>query len=522
MKKLLCFFVFAVCLALFGVTAFAAAGDIDADDSVTATDARLALRMSVDLEPALSSDPEKTAAADADLDGSVTAMDARLILRASVELVDLSEILPESARLTEEELAEKYRQSLMIIRKDLGDEVHESFGFLISSDGKLLTTFDAVRGAESLQVSDLQGKKYEISSVQCNESEGLVLMQLNGTFDVPAVNRTDYSEGSAVYSFYASGTVWTFEQGIIYDLNWKLPNSEQPESFFIRTTMTGEISKIGMPMMDAYGRFMCILSNVYLGWANGISITEALRRLDGASPMTVKELCEKESGVTLTVPLTEAKVFTGANVFCPVIVQGRKGYDLRCASDSGCVRAELRNDGCEYVLITALKPNQTATVTVWASGHWATRVEIHVQVVGDEDEALVVFAGTPIPDFGALNSRLPDSSGYQENGNTAKITQYYRFNDNDDVIAYLETYAYWLEQLGFVCDKNDSMYEATGANGIETWEYHNEEYGVTLKTELSLQFVSDHFVEDGVEYFGYYYADGFRLNAEWTIDAEEP
>ncbi|MBQ7687787.1 MAG: hypothetical protein IJT27_01085, partial [Clostridia bacterium] len=78
MKKLLCFFVFAVCLALFGVAAFAAAGDIDADDSVTATDARLALRMSVDLEPALSSDPEKTAAADADLDGSVTAMDARL------------------------------------------------------------------------------------------------------------------------------------------------------------------------------------------------------------------------------------------------------------------------------------------------------------------------------------------------------------------------------------------------------------------------------------------------------------
>lgn len=59
-------------------------GDIDNDWKITASDARLALRLSVKLEDGLSAPQLK--AADVDFDGSVTAADARIILRTSVRL----------------------------------------------------------------------------------------------------------------------------------------------------------------------------------------------------------------------------------------------------------------------------------------------------------------------------------------------------------------------------------------------------------------------------------------------------
>lgn len=70
-------------LSVFCVTASALSCDADSDGKVTASDARLALRHSVDLEE-LTGDAFK--AADADSDGVVTASDARFILRLSVGL----------------------------------------------------------------------------------------------------------------------------------------------------------------------------------------------------------------------------------------------------------------------------------------------------------------------------------------------------------------------------------------------------------------------------------------------------
>ena len=60
-------------------------GDLDADGSVTASDARLTLRASVSLEHF---GLFRTQKADLDLDGSVTAADARGILRTAVGLTD--------------------------------------------------------------------------------------------------------------------------------------------------------------------------------------------------------------------------------------------------------------------------------------------------------------------------------------------------------------------------------------------------------------------------------------------------
>ena len=63
-------------------------GDVDGDGSITAADARLALRASVKLETLTDA---QTKAADVDGQPGITAADARLILRASVKLEELKD-----------------------------------------------------------------------------------------------------------------------------------------------------------------------------------------------------------------------------------------------------------------------------------------------------------------------------------------------------------------------------------------------------------------------------------------------
>ena len=59
-------------------------GDVNGDSRVTSADARLVLRVSVQLETL--SDDAALAAADYNGDGHITSADARLILRAAVGL----------------------------------------------------------------------------------------------------------------------------------------------------------------------------------------------------------------------------------------------------------------------------------------------------------------------------------------------------------------------------------------------------------------------------------------------------
>lgn len=84
MKKFICAFI-SLSLLMTGMVFSNAAekGDVDADGTLSASDARLALRNSVGLEEFTD---EQKALADFDGNGSVTAADARAILRVSVGL----------------------------------------------------------------------------------------------------------------------------------------------------------------------------------------------------------------------------------------------------------------------------------------------------------------------------------------------------------------------------------------------------------------------------------------------------
>ena len=89
LKKLFCIALALCLLMLFPLCAGAASrGDVDGDGSVTAADARLALRAAVGLEKAIVKGTAAFTAADVDGDGTITAADARTILRIAVKLED--------------------------------------------------------------------------------------------------------------------------------------------------------------------------------------------------------------------------------------------------------------------------------------------------------------------------------------------------------------------------------------------------------------------------------------------------
>ena len=95
-RTVVCLLVFA--LLFCAAPAFAAErmpGDVNGDNVVAPEDARLALRLSVQLESWKPGSPAYTAA-DADGDGTVTAADARIILRASVGLETIEPAITEA------------------------------------------------------------------------------------------------------------------------------------------------------------------------------------------------------------------------------------------------------------------------------------------------------------------------------------------------------------------------------------------------------------------------------------------
>ena len=89
MKKIIAIIISVITVILtfaFSASAATLKGDVNIDHVTNAADARLALRMSVGLEPHNS---QRECYADVDYDGKVTAADARIILRASVGLEEI-------------------------------------------------------------------------------------------------------------------------------------------------------------------------------------------------------------------------------------------------------------------------------------------------------------------------------------------------------------------------------------------------------------------------------------------------
>ncbi len=104
-----------VALCLTPVFAARVPGDADGDGKVTASDARIALRIAVELEN-IAPGSEAYKAANVDGDGKVTASDARLILRAAVGLEELGggTDTPPAGGMTAEEAEGRFNEAMQL------------------------------------------------------------------------------------------------------------------------------------------------------------------------------------------------------------------------------------------------------------------------------------------------------------------------------------------------------------------------------------------------------------------------
>lgn len=106
--RILSIFIILTILVSLVVPVYAAGysiGDVDGNGTITAADARLALRASVGLEKL---SVKQIIAADIDRKSGITASDARLILRASVGLENLSAQNKPGTEVSDKTIAEKY------------------------------------------------------------------------------------------------------------------------------------------------------------------------------------------------------------------------------------------------------------------------------------------------------------------------------------------------------------------------------------------------------------------------------
>ena len=129
-------------LGAFSFSAFAAVtvGDVDANGSITAGDARLALRAAVYLE---SFTGAKFNRADADADGRITASDARLILRAAVQLAEVSS---DGTKIVDKRNPSRAFRDFVIANGVLLNEERSWYGYVVSDTMQDGTEIDYVIG----------------------------------------------------------------------------------------------------------------------------------------------------------------------------------------------------------------------------------------------------------------------------------------------------------------------------------------------------------------------------------------
>ena len=290
MKKIctLLLSVLLVFLLVFGVSA-AALGDVDADGSVTAADARLALRRAVDLETFARGSAQYTAA-DADRDGTVTAADARLILRAAVGLENLNP----AEKLDPTEIFKLASRFTFEVRAENTDTVSTGSGFAISSDGKIVTNYHVVDEAQTISVTDYNGKTYPVVRVLAFDEElDLAVLEIAAETNPAELNYADYETGSSIYALGSSiGLTGTFSPGMI---SAKARRLEGERVIYIQHTAPISHGNSGGPLLDDCGRVLGVNVAYFEGGQNlNLAIpVRYLDELDFGNPMTVAQLAAR-------------------------------------------------------------------------------------------------------------------------------------------------------------------------------------------------------------------------------------
>ena len=486
MKKLLVILSALCALLLFAVSASAyTLGDVDGNGEVEVTDARYALRAAVGLET-YAPDSEAFIAADTDFNGELEVADARNILRAAVGLEDMADRLPESARLTEEEMFAHVRKSIV--------SVNYGYGFAVDDRGTIVTSFFNIEDYDAITVKDYQDRELPVEAVLlADQKHNIVVLKISG--DVPAisVNHSFYSAGDAVYTV-KRGDNNGFDgmaQGTILSLHQVLENRRMLNGYYasffdminVKMDLKNEYDYCGLPLLDRFGRAIGIIC------VDDIRTPEfskfyvlpmwIMEQADLSEPMTETEFFKGRQEISLSVDIDHYTMLPNATGFIVVDVYGPY-YGLLEAENhpSVSVIAPEGVDGRSVILkVYSSGPCKDEPLVI-KTEDGSAKCTVYFTV--SEDAYLNIPGFEFMPDLGALIHTEPH---YYENRDFSYVALVYWVGDKNlsgEDIFY--QYTAYLSYMGYEFVKDEISDEDLTISyyfyneALDTTVLYNENY----------------------------------------------
>lgn len=209
----------------------------------------------------------------------------------------LSTIEVKPKELTAEEVYEKCSKATVeIIAEIAGDKYNLGSGFFLDN-GKVVTNFHVIGGADRIQVITNDGTAHEVEQVLgYDQNIDLAILGINTQNEALIENEEGITVGEAVYILGSPlGLTGTFADGMVSSASRKIENVD-----YIQVTAPMSPGNSGGPLLNIYGEVMGINTWQYADGQNlnfSINIDE-VDNIKTDSPLSVAEF------YTLTVDYT--------------------------------------------------------------------------------------------------------------------------------------------------------------------------------------------------------------------------
>lgn len=451
-----------------------AIGDVDGDGNITSADARLALRASVRLEK-IEKGTARFFAADVDYDRALTAADARLILRASVGLEDLTDRLPESEALTEQELEERINAAVIefYVQYEEGSGATGN-GFAVGEEGEVVVPYGLIRHATSFDVCDGPVANCRVQSVLAVDPvSGLAVLKVSGDIRGLPVSRAGTDLGKPVYS--------TDYLRSLHRLTTVAAPSdaELPEGAICASVPEGDHSftLTGYPMVDRFGRAIGFIEqDVYTDeghFASAIPLSLLPLQKD-YDPRSVEAFCRDEWRITPVCPVEKIALVQYGTGLVPLHTPGRWEEAVEVdnpRTDLIDVTVMTAPAEPEYPVlrIFAKKPCDNVPVTVNVVGRYET-ASLTLTVSASKDGYANMVGAEYLPDPGVLWKTSP--SEFIMDGALVFVFMKSDVDLSDEDLFY--SYAGALEELGYEYVETEDLGDSY------RYRFRFEEAGITV------------------------------------------
>ena len=526
MKKVIVSLVLSI-IVLFSLAVSASAayyGDVDGSGKVTASDARIILRVSAKMDT-ISED--KAVFADANRDGKVTAADARAVLRMAAKLEDVVEIpssesttrppetttrppetttrAPEPpSSLTAIEVHDIASRYTVEVQAQNDEYISTGSGFFTTTDGKVVTNYHVIDGMYEIYVTDYNGVTYDVVEVLAfSEDMDIAVLKVNASSTPAVLNYATPRTGAVCYTLGSSkGLTDTFSNGIVSNGS-RVVEEFHPTMTYIQTSAPISNGNSGGPLINDMAEVIGI--NTW-GITDGQNLNFAIpvkyiNELDYSEPLTMDEFADlfrpdepdypdyPSGTLSLSANTSVRYLDKGGTAIINIEVIGDLGdRSLYVEYDTSTFRCEWEENWYVYtdsgndvavLYVSALKYTSTKNIKVYIEGYEDSKyviIPINVAETGWYD-----YGGYPgAVDYGAYTHVAPYF--YYMSEDASVVAFYY---DLDSLFAAGHSAEVILtEFFDYIAYYGYDYVEYEEDSSSASYTFYNSEYGIAYMYSL--------------------------------------